>query len=96
MNNERKQREKEENSLKLYASALQEEMNLRLICSMETEDWRWGQVLWVEDVTLTDIRHPSCSEAVQNKRKGTDTYLAKARKYIFSKLMAKWKPMKKE
>lgn len=91
------QQERDSSCLRLHAESLQEELNLRLICSMEAEEWQLGQIIWVEKVTLTDIRYPETKAPgtpAPDGGSGIGSRIAKARKYIFSKIMEKWMTIK--
>ncbi|MCM1162274.1 MAG: hypothetical protein NC412_13775 [Roseburia sp.] len=59
---EQREREKRKRLLELYALELREELNIRLLCETEGESLVQKQVLWIEDIALTEVTYP------QNKK----------------------------
>lgn len=55
---EQKRREKIRKCLDLYAVELREDFNIRLFCETEEESSMQEQVLWIEDITLTEVVYP--------------------------------------
>ena len=55
---EQKRREKIRKCLDLYAVDLREDFNIRLFCETEEESSMQEQVLWIEDITLTEVVYP--------------------------------------
>ncbi len=55
---EQKRREKIRKCLDLYAVELREDLNIRLFCETEEESSIQEQVLWIEDITLTEVVYP--------------------------------------
>lgn len=93
---EMEQRRKTENCLRFYEKTLLEEMNLRLICGMETKDSGWEQVLWVEEVVLTDICYPDSRKSFRDQCKGIGAGIVKAGNNFFSKLRKNNKKQKRK
>lgn len=93
---EMEQRRKTENCLRFYEKKLLEEMNLRLICGMVTKDSGWEQVLWVEEVVLTDICYPDSRKSFWDQCKGIGAGIVKAGNNFFSKLRKNDKKQKRK
>ena len=55
---EQKRREQIKKCLDLYAVELREDFNIRLFCETEEESSIQEQVLWIEDITLTEVVYP--------------------------------------
>lgn len=55
---EQKRREEIRKCLDLYAVELKEDFNIRLFCETEEESSIQEQVLWIEDITLTEVVYP--------------------------------------
>lgn len=55
---EQKRREEIKKSLDLYAVELRKNLNIRLFCEIEEESSIQEQVLWIEDITLTEVVYP--------------------------------------
>lgn len=55
---EQKRREEIKKCLDLYAVELREDFNIRLFCETEEENSMQEQVLWIEDITLTEVVYP--------------------------------------
>ena len=55
---EQRRREEIKKCLDLYAVELREDFNIKLFCETEEENSMQEQVLWIEDITLTEVVYP--------------------------------------